>query len=475
MLKKLLGESAIYGISSIITKLIGIFLVPIYTQVFNPEDYGVVALTITTFSLLGMLVIFGFDSSAALYFYENKKEEYQKKPINNWLFSQLFFSFILAVIIIVFSSNLSKILFDNANFKNVLILSSLSLFFSTFTTVLQKWLRFQRKAVATVIITLTISLSNILLNIIFVLYLELGLNGVFLSNLSSAIIGFCICCVMMRNWISIAYLDRDLWKKMFKFALPLVPAALAYWLSNSSASYFLNFSLSKTEVGLFQIGTSISSGVLLFTGAFQMAISPFIFSQKDQPHIKQLINRVFIGYLTITSLVVLAISSFSYEILVLLTRESYYSAKTLVPILSLNFLLLGLNYIGSLGLNLVKNNKPYMVSVIIGAIINIGLFFLLIPILGKEGAAWSMTLSNICASILIFNFSVRYFPINFKYFIGIIIVVFSLCLGFILNTWIPEVFWRGILYKLIILVPFSLIIIKIALPTLKGQITTDSV
>lgn len=200
-----------------------------------------------------------------------------------------------------------------------------------------------------------------------------------------------------------------------------------------------------------------------------MAIGPFIFSQKDQPDVKHLINRVFIGYLTITSLVVAAVSSFSYEILVILTRESYYSAKTLVPILSFNFLLLGLNYIGSLGLNIIKNNKPYMVSIILGSIINVILFFVLIPFLGKEGAAWSMTLSNLCASFLIFKFSVNYFPIKFKYALGIAIVVLSLGIGFYLNTWVPEIFWQGIAYKLLILILFSLLIIKIALPTLKDQ------
>ncbi|WP_332910201.1 hypothetical protein [Algoriphagus boritolerans] len=162
---------------------------------------------------------------------------------------------------------------------------------------------------------------------------------------------------------------------MISFGLPLVPASIAYWVSNSSASYFLNFSLDQTDVGLFQVGASLATGVLLVTGAFQMAIGPFIFSQKDGPDIKLLINRVFLGYISITTIIVSAISIFAYEILVILTREAYYPSKSVVPVLAFNFLLLGLNYIGALGLNMTKDNKPYMYAVISGAILNVFILF----------------------------------------------------------------------------------------------------
>ncbi len=469
MLKKLLGESAVYGISAIVTRFIGIFLIPIYTQVFAPDDYGIVALTIASFSLLGLLVVFGLDSASALYFYDFKEIEDRKKPIANWFWTQLLFSTIVSAIIILVSKPLSNLLFDSPQYYRVLILGSSQLVLYTFTAVLLKWLRYQRKAFTTVSVTLSTSLLNIGLNILFVVHLRIGIEGIFLALLISAFCSFLLCLYMMRGWLSIRHFDWALHKKMVRYGLPLVPAAIAYWVSNSSASYFLNFSLNQTEVGLFQVGASLATGVLLITGAFQMAIGPFIFSQKESPEIKNLINRIFLGYIAITTIVVSGISVFAYEILVILTREAYYPSKSVVPVLSFNFLLLGLNYIGALGLNLAKDNRPYMYAVITGAVINVCLFFLLIPFLGKDGAAWAMTLSNVVSTIIIFYSSVKRYPVKFDFTYGLLILAFGFIVSFTTNPWIPTQFWMGIFYKLTIIVFLIGLISFLILPKLKEK------
>lgn len=469
MLKKLLGESAIYGISAIVTRFIGIFLIPIYTQVFAPSDYGIVALTVASFSLLGLLVVFGLDSASALYFYDFKEIEDRKKPIANWFWTQLFISAVLATVIILFSQSISSLLFESPIYYRVLILGSLQMVLYTFTTVLQKWLRFQRKAFTTVAVTLATSLLNIGLNILFVVHFRFGIEGIFLALLISSFFSFLLCLYMMRGWLSISHFDMELHKKMMRYGLPLVPAAIAYWVSNSSASYFLNFSLNQTEVGLFQVGAGLATGVLLITGAFQMAIGPFIFSQKEGPDIKHLINRVFLGYISITTIIVAGISVFAYEILVILTREAYYPSKSVVPILAFNFLLLGLNYIGALGLNLAKDNKPYMYAVMVGAVLNVLLFFLLIPFLGKDGAAWAMTLSNIVATFVIFKSSVKRYPVKFDFSHGILILVIGSIVSFSANPWIPDQFWVGIFYKIIVLVFLIGLISFLILPKLREK------
>jgi O-antigen/teichoic acid export membrane protein len=308
---------------------------------------------------------------------------------------------------------------------------------------------------------------NIGLTILFVIYFEWGIEGIFLAMLFSSLLNFLLCLYMMKDWLSFSNYDKNLHKKMINFGLPLVPASIAYWVSNSSASYFLNFSLNQTEVGLFQVGASLATGVLLITGAFQMAIGPFIFSQKDGPDIKLLINRVFLGYISITTIIVSVISVFAYEILVILTREAYYPSKSVVPVLAFNFFLLGLNYIGALGLNIAKDNKPYMYAVISGSVLNILLFFLLIPIFGIVGAAWSMTLSNIVVTSVIFNSSIKRYPIKFYFFRGLPVVFLGAIVSFMANPWVPEQFWIGVLWKVVLILVLILMIGLISFPKLK--------
>ncbi|WP_416171283.1 oligosaccharide flippase family protein [Algoriphagus boritolerans] len=112
----------------------------------------------------------------------------RKKPIATWFWTQLTISIFFSMVIISFSKSLSAILFDSPNYYGILILGSLQMIFYTFTSVLQKWLRFQRKAFTTVSLTLATSLLNIALTILFVIYFEWGIEGIFFSNASQFIL-----------------------------------------------------------------------------------------------------------------------------------------------------------------------------------------------------------------------------------------------------------------------------------------------
>src|SRR5690606_5648093 len=114
-LKALLGESAIYGIANILTRFITIFLVPIYTKIFSPSDYGDMSLINMSFSLISLMVILGLDSASAFYFYENKGEE-RKIPIANWFWIQILFSLLVGIILCLLAPQFSNLLLGNTSY-----------------------------------------------------------------------------------------------------------------------------------------------------------------------------------------------------------------------------------------------------------------------------------------------------------------------------------------------------------------------
>lgn len=433
-LKQLAGESAIYGLSSILTRFITIFLVPIYTKVFSPADYGHISLVLATFALLSLFIVLGLDSAAAIFYYDLEDEASKRKPIANWFWAQLILSTFITLLISILSKPISVLLFDSEQYWFILIIAASNLVFSTFNTILINWLRLRRKPVQTMAFSLVSSLLTIVLNIYFVVYLKVGIIGVFYSSACSSLIFAFVAALLMREWLLPKHFEMQLLKRMLTFSLPLVPAALAYWISNSSASYFLNYTMTKEDVGLFQIGSSLASGMLLFTGAFQMALGPFVFSLTKNENAKELYANILLGYIIFTSFLFLALSSFSLEILIILTREAYYSARYVGSILALNFIFLGLNYIGSIGLNLAKDNKPYMYAVFIAAVVNVILFFLLIPVWGKEGAALSMTISTFLSSCYIFHSSQKKYFIPYSFKFSALILCFAIFLALFLNT-----------------------------------------
>jgi O-antigen/teichoic acid export membrane protein len=113
-LKQLTGDSLIYGISGIVTKMIGIFLVPIYTRLFLPEDYGIINLINTSFFLLTILIIGGLDNSVARWFFDSKEEGDHKKTFSVYIWFQLLLATSLAAIIIALSPALNNLFFREA-------------------------------------------------------------------------------------------------------------------------------------------------------------------------------------------------------------------------------------------------------------------------------------------------------------------------------------------------------------------------
>lgn len=106
-LKQITGDSLIYGISGVVSKMIGIFLVPIYTRLFLPKDYGIINLVNTTFILLTILIVCGLDSSFARWFYDSEDETERKRSFAAYMWFQLFLSIIIAAIIILLSPSIS--------------------------------------------------------------------------------------------------------------------------------------------------------------------------------------------------------------------------------------------------------------------------------------------------------------------------------------------------------------------------------
>jgi len=92
LIKQLAGESIVYGLSGIINKFISVFLVPLYTRILLPSDYGVLNLVNTTFYFVAIFVVFALDNSAARWFYDSDNTEERKKPIATWFWVQLIIS-----------------------------------------------------------------------------------------------------------------------------------------------------------------------------------------------------------------------------------------------------------------------------------------------------------------------------------------------------------------------------------------------
>ncbi len=429
-LKSLASDSLIYGVSGVISRFINVFLVPVYTRIFEPTDFGVISLVTNFSALINILIILGMDNSLARWYYDDETDGEKKLSLNTYLWSCLAIAAFLSFVIVFFREfTAEQILREKATVLPLLIVA-LNIPFAVFINFSSNVLRIQRRAATASAFAVSVALMTIFLNILFIVILKIGVIGVFYSQLLTSVFAAAWTIFLFRGTIDPRYFDFQRWKQMFRFSFPLIPATVAFWVINFSGVYFIKLFETSREVGLYQIGISIAAAMALFTQAFQMAWGPFAFSIHKQTGARQTYADVLLIYLGATSFAAALITLFSREILLIFATEKYYGAYLVAGILSFNYLFIGLAYVASIGTNLAKNNKAYGIASVFSGFLLVGFNFMLIPAFGIEGAAAAVLLSQIIIPLIVFLHAQKIYPIPYDFFKAALIVACGLLFGF---------------------------------------------
>jgi O-antigen/teichoic acid export membrane protein len=284
----------------------------------------------------------------------------------------------------------------------------------------------QRRPVATVVFTIAQTITTIGLTILFVIVLHWHIAGVFAALTVSSAIFSIITIFQLKGWLSFNYFNKERLQTMLKFAIPLIPAAISYWLLNNTDAYFIAyFTKSTAEVGLFGIGAMLASALSLFTGAFQQAWGPFAFSIIDNPDAKKVYANVFLLYGYITGLLAALLMLFAPEALMIFTTPQYYASAWVAGILGYNLVLIGFSYIAIIGISIKKTTAPYGMAMLYATITTLVLNVILIPKYGKEGSALATVIAQIFVPAYLFLKGQKVYSIPYK-FAEIIIVITTL-------------------------------------------------
>ncbi|MCX5829559.1 MAG: oligosaccharide flippase family protein [Deltaproteobacteria bacterium] len=414
-LKQLASESLVYGLAGIASRFLSIFLVPIYTRIFSPEDYGVMSLVTTTMSLVGIFVILALDSAAGRWYWDTKDENDRKTTLSSWFWCQLVVASSFCAITLIFSSELSHWIVKDGRAAIYFQISAFALPIGLIGFVTSTWLRMQRRPWATTFYALGVNIFNIVMTLILVVFLRWGLLGIFYAQLFSAIVGGGIAIFLMRDWIHPRYLRFSRLSDMIKYAMPLIPASLAFWIVNSCDRYFIQNYSSTAEVGLYQVGSSIAWGIALFTGAFQQAWGPFSLSIHKRDDAKEVYAHVLLAYLWVTCVGVSLLAMFGSEVIMIFATQRYLGANSVIGLLSLSYVMIGLGFIASVGPTIMKTTAPTGFGVTMAAILNILFNFLLVPLWGKTGSAVATLVSQAMMPIYLFYRSQQMYPIPYRF------------------------------------------------------------
>ncbi|MEX2014108.1 MAG: flippase [Parcubacteria group bacterium] len=417
MLKELIkvfGETVIYGLTGVASTLASVFLVPFYTRVLTPEEYGISALIGTLFTIMVAVANMGMGSAIFRTYFRAKEKE---RPVvaGTSLISQTFFPFVISALLFILANLISRMLFGIGSQAYLIQLASVALFFNAGIVVPLALLRAAGKPANYVSINLVKLFLTIIISIILVVNLRFGLLGVYWANLIGAVAGY-----IMGMWYCIRgvrlVFSKSWFIEMTRFGLPLVPAGLAMWVINSSDRYFLNAFASTADVGIYNVGYKVGSLVTLVVSAVQLAYSRFMFSiYNDRKDAKYFFKKISTYFFLVIFTFALAISIFSKEVIQIFTGSAFHSAYIVIPLVSLSYVAYGLYFNFTTGVYVVGKSYFSAISAAIAGVSNLVLNYFLISRFGMIGAAVSTLASFIILAAVQLKFSQSIYKIPFEF------------------------------------------------------------
>ncbi|MFV9677497.1 MAG: flippase [Methanosarcinales archaeon] len=408
-------HSIIYGLGVALSQLVGFFLLPLYTRYLTPSDYGVLEIFRITGGILGIVFIMGLGSALFMSYFSYNDEENRKTVVSTTLIFLTTTSLCFTLALMAAAGNFSSLFFHSTQYTFYFQIVFLTLFFDTAIVIPLSIFRAREESKKYAIISLTRVLLSIGLNIYFIVVLEKGVLGILESGLITAglIYAFLIPNIIRNTKLRFSMVDL---KEMLCFGLPLVPGGLGTLILTVSDRYFLLFLSTAHELGLYSLGYKfglVIQGIIV--GPFTLAWGPFFWSTAKEKNAKEVYSAVLTYFVLVAMFVALALSILSKEVLMIMVTPPFYGAYKVIPLIALSYVLYGCYFILAAGFNLTKKTKYVPLIVGIGAIMNIGLNFLLIPRYGMMGASIATLISYSMLPMGSYFVSRMFYPIKYEW------------------------------------------------------------
>ncbi|HIA37001.1 MAG TPA: hypothetical protein EYN89_09820 [Flavobacteriales bacterium] len=430
MLKELGKSIILYGIASGISKSIMLFLIPVYTNVFPPEDYAVIDLiaTVTIFiAIMGMLQI----ESGILRYYFEISENQRSSWISTGFWFISIISILLAFITSLFSNYISTIIFDTGNYSKILTIALFTIPISNIFSYCTVIIRCNKEPISYLLFTSLQLIFTIIISLWLVLARGYGVEGAFWGIMFGFLVPvfFMIIYLLKKSLLKLEISGQAL-NSLFHYCIPQLPGILGSW-ANTYANRFVMLSyLTLTEIGIFSVAIKIAGVFKLGEEAFRMSWGPFLFENLKKEGHKQLFGNV----LVICTLLVMSLCS----ICALFTKEIYFfiiasSYNAGIPLTSMLFFALGFNILIQIVLIGPAITKKTIFNSVLGLssfLVNIILLLLMVPKWGLIGVPLSLLLANLFMFISSWYTTERIYYIGFPIMkVATIITIGLLLLG----------------------------------------------
>ncbi|WP_024769772.1 oligosaccharide flippase family protein [Aquimarina macrocephali] len=425
--QKLFKQTFIYGLATVLPRMLSFILVPLYTDLLPTGEYGKISIIFSYFVLFNVILAYGMETAFFRFF---NKESDKDAVVSTSAISLVISSFCFFVLALLFKNQIAILTDIRVDYITLVIWI---LLLDALVIVPFAWLRANERPMRYSLIKIVNVIVNLGLNIILLLYLKglskdfsilksitienYEINYIFISNLIASGLTLVL---LIPFYSKVKYrFNRVLWKKMMNYAFPVLIAGVAYSINETFDRILLDYLLPEDVadhlVGVYSACYKLALFMTLFATAFRLGIEPFFFNYSENKNAPETYARITKYFVAFGAVILLGVVVFVHVLKDFIIRDqAYWEAVKIVPIILLANLCLGIYHNLSVWYKITDRTKFGAYISVIGAIITLVLNFILIPKYSYLGSAIATLAAYGAMMILSWYYGKKYYPIPYN-------------------------------------------------------------
>jgi O-antigen/teichoic acid export membrane protein len=410
-LRRLATTGAAYTASSVVSKLIAVALLPLYTAYLSPADYGAAEVLITSVIAASIVIRLGVIEALLRFYY--KTDEDPDRVVRTG-FASLFWTTSLGVAVALpFAEPISEALLDRSDPELARIAIGGLWVFTLFEYLLALF-RLDERARAFFAFTVANVLVTIPVTVFLVVAEDEGARGLLLGQYATGAV-FLIGLMFVHRHRLTLIPDLGLLRRMTRFGLPTMPAELSLYGLNFIDRLLLVRLAGLADAGLYSLSVKFAQAVTVLVKGFQLAWPPLAYSITDDDEARRAYAVIVTWFVAVCAFVVAGLWLLSRWIVRLLAAPEFFSSYEAIGLVSTGVMLYGLYLVLLVVLGRTGRTEYNFPATAAGTAANIGLNLVLIPELGIKGAGISLVASYAIVLVLMYGFTQRLFPVPYEW------------------------------------------------------------
>ena len=416
--KSLSGSVAWYGLGNLFVRSLAFILLPLYSNLISTTEFGNYSLLLSVYAVVQVFFQFGMFGALNKFYIAEKSENKKLLIFSSILNSIIIIASFLTITLWLLSSQISVIVFNSPDFKGILTLTFVALFFETLGFYILSLLKTMGLAKRVVAYSVVGAILNLVLNVVFIYCLKLSVYGIILAQLISGIVLLLFLLPLIKNKY-LFRIDKEILNVVIKFSLPLLLANLFMAGSNVADRFILNIYSGREQVGLYSFAYRIALIMSILIASFTTAWNPHSLNLYYSSDYKFTFGKVLNKLVAVSCLLLLVVSllaGYLFDIHIIgisFFNPDYRAGIVIIPFVMIGYIFNGISSYYSVYPSVSNKSYHFLISELLAFLVNVLSNIFLIPWLGIIGAALSTAVGFLCGATYLFTISRKEIKIEY--------------------------------------------------------------